>query len=92
MVARVKDLASMPAWPRMLSRDQAAAYLGVSPGTFLREVAHGKWPLPMERGSRKTWDRVALDRVLDQSAGLVIGQPGQPGNPGDEEDTWADVV
>lgn len=58
---------------RFLSREQAAAYLGVSPPTFDYEVARGVWPKPMRRGPtqrRITWDRVALDAAADRSSGL----------------------
>jgi len=58
----------LPYWPRMLSREQAAAYLGVSPTLFDAEVAKGLWAQPIRRGAkggRVTWDRAALDRALD---------------------------
>ncbi|PWR24537.1 helix-turn-helix transcriptional regulator [Zavarzinia aquatilis] len=71
MVARIEDIGRLPGWPRMLSREQAAAYLGVSAGTFDREVAAGQWPQPLERGRRKTWDRFALDRMLDGRMGVA---------------------
>ncbi|MFZ2869361.1 helix-turn-helix transcriptional regulator [Zavarzinia sp.] len=76
MVARVEDIGRLPDWPRMLSRDQAAAYLGVSVGTFTREVAAGQWPQPLDRGRRKTWDRFALDRTLDERMGVAFGAAG----------------
>lgn len=64
--------ADLPWWPRMLSREQAAAYLGVSPTLFDAEVAQGIWPQPIRRGAkggRVTWDRHALDRALDAIGG-----------------------
>lgn len=88
MVARVEDIERLPDWPRMLSRDQAAAYVGVSTGTFAREVAAGFWPAPLERGRRQTWDRAAIDRMLDQRGGLT--QDSAAGGGGDS--SWDDVV
>ncbi|MFZ2869614.1 helix-turn-helix transcriptional regulator [Zavarzinia sp.] len=88
MVARLKDLSQLPGWPRMLSRDQAAAYVGVSTGTFAREVGAGFWPAPLERGRRQTWDRAAIDRLLDQRAGLTQDGPAASGGDG----SWDDVV
>ncbi len=59
--------AHMPhgAWPRGLSREQAAAYTGVSPNTFVAEVKRGVWPKPEARGHRRIWDRLAMDRAWD---------------------------
>jgi hypothetical protein len=71
MAAKVEDISGLPYWPRMLSREQAAAYVGVSVPTFELEVSQGIWPQPIRRGMdgskrpRVTWDRVALDRAID---------------------------
>lgn len=72
-------LSELPFWPRYLSRQQAAVYLGVSPDTFDGEVQKGVWPAPKRRGSkggRLTWDRHALDAAADRDSGLI--DPGQP--------------
>jgi hypothetical protein len=72
-------LSELPNWPRYLSREQAAIYLGVSPDTFDGEVRIGLWPPPRRRGikgGRLTWDRCALDAAADQDSGLT--DPGQP--------------
>jgi hypothetical protein len=58
----------MPYWPRFLSREQAALYLGVSVKVFDAEVEKGMWPPARPRGAKGaklTWDRVALDRCAD---------------------------
>ena len=49
--------------PRGLRREEAAAYVGLSPATFDRMVAAGTMPQPkvMRPTSVETWDRVALD-------------------------------
>ena len=50
---------------RGLSLDEAAEYCGVSGNTLTR---HG--PAPIKIGERKVYDRRALDRWLDQLAGI----------------------
>lgn len=51
----------LPYWPRLLPREMAAAYCGVSVNHFLAHVpvAH------REIGSKKLWDRRAIDEWLD---------------------------
>lgn len=59
--------------PRFLSREQAAAYLGVSATVFDAEVAAGLWPQPARRGERAgrlTWDRHLIDAWADRASGL----------------------
>ncbi|MEJ0020697.1 MAG: DNA-binding protein [Acetobacteraceae bacterium] len=66
-------LADLPYWPRYLSRDEAARYLGVSVDVFDDEVRAGDWPRGTPRGSRGgrlTWDRHVLDGVADSRAGF----------------------
>lgn len=53
-------------WPRGLSRDQAATYLGISRSSFQKLVDSGVMP----RGKRITkgrvvWDRAELDHHFD---------------------------
>jgi hypothetical protein len=86
MAARLSDLEGMPYWPRFLSREQAAAYLGVSAETFDDEVEEGLWPAGMRRGKqgrRITWDRVALDRAADRANDLTPDH--KPGGDDDYE-------
>lgn len=54
--------ASLP--PRGLSRVEAAAYIGVSAGTFDELVASGHMPGPKRLRARKIWDRHALDAAF----------------------------
>ena len=61
MTARPEDLAGLPGWPRLLSRRQAACYLGVSPGTLDAHVGI----TPLRVGGRRLWDRSVLDRYVD---------------------------
>lgn len=74
MTARRLDPSRMPDWPRHMTRDLAAAYVGVSPSVFDDEVAAGKWPKAQARGAKgglATWDRVLLDVASDREAGFA---------------------
>jgi hypothetical protein len=53
--------------PRLLSREAAARYVGLSPGAFAAEVAAGTFPAPfvLKRTRRRLWDVRALDAALD---------------------------
>ena len=70
MTARLADIADCPEWPRGLSAEQAAAYVGVSAPKFLEDVAAGKWPPGRQDGRRVIWDKVLLDRYYDRHSGL----------------------
>lgn len=50
--------------PRGLSRDQAAAYVGVSPNVFDDMVASGLMPPPKTIGHRRIYDRLAIDTAF----------------------------
>lgn len=68
--------AEMPNWPRFLTHDLAAAFLGVSPNVFDAEIAKGIWPAGSprgERGGRLTWDRRALEMIADSKLGIAEG-------------------
>jgi hypothetical protein len=65
-------LVDLPFWPRYLSRDEAARYLGVSVDVFDDEVRAGRWPRGTGRGARGgrlTWDRQTLDSAADSWTG-----------------------
>lgn len=67
-------LSSLPYWPRFLSREEAARYVGVSSDVFDAEVATGMWPAAKRRGGkggRLTWDRCLLDATADLDSGLA---------------------
>lgn len=51
--------------PRLLSRDEAATYCGVSPNTFDSMVGDGRMPKPKPVNRRRVWDRVQLDEAID---------------------------
>lgn len=67
--------------PRGLSRDQAAAYVGVSSGTFNAMVDDGRMPSAKVINSRLVWDRHALDLAFE-------ALPDKHGRA-TEDDVWA---
>lgn len=71
-----RDEIVSPYTPRLLSREQAAAYVGLSPEAFLKEVMAGTFPhpFPLRRTRRRLWDKAELDRILD--ARLKTGETG----------------
>lgn len=74
MPSRRSPLAALPAWPRYLTREEAARYTGVSIDVWDDEVRAGFWPAPRLRGAKgglPTWDRVLLDAAADREAGLT---------------------
>jgi hypothetical protein len=50
--------------PRGINREQAAAYIGVSPSLFDEMVKDARMPLPKIINSRKVWDRQRLDEAF----------------------------
>jgi excisionase family DNA binding protein len=62
-----------------LSREQAAAYLGISPGTFNLMVDDGRMPAPKVINTRLVWDRLALDQAFE-------ALPDKGGRAGENED------
>lgn len=50
--------------PRGLSREQAAAYIGVSSTKFVQLVSDELMPQPKIIGTRRVWDRLALDAAF----------------------------
>lgn len=81
MTTRSIPITDLPAWPRLLPRALAAAYVGVSPNQFDLEVQEGVWPAALPRGrkgGKLTWDRVQLDAAVDRLAG-ALDKPGVSG-------------
>jgi len=54
--------------PRGLSREQAAAYVGVSPSLFDTLVKDGRMPGPKRINARVVWDRLKLDAAFEALA------------------------
>ena len=57
-------LADLPHWPRLLSTEEAAAYVGISVNTFTGRIGD-LWPEPIRIGRRVLFDRCAIDRAVD---------------------------
>jgi hypothetical protein len=55
--------------PRLLSREAAATYCGISPTLFDEHLAEAVPPISI--GRRNLWDVKALDRWLDTQSGLA---------------------
>jgi hypothetical protein len=75
MSERRAPLTALPFWPRYLSREEAARYVGVGPDVFDDEVDGGHWPHARRRGGkggRLTWDRLALDAAADRDSGIGL--------------------
>jgi len=64
--------------PRGLSREEAAAYIGVSPSKFDEMVKDKRMPAPKRIDRRTVWDRRRLDAAFEA---LPDGEEG--GNPFD---------
>jgi predicted DNA-binding transcriptional regulator AlpA len=54
--------------PRGLSREQAAAYVGISPSLFDMLINDGRMPGPKRINSRVVWDRLKLDAAFEALA------------------------
>lgn len=67
--------------PRGLSREEAAAYVGVSATKFEQMVVDGRMPKPKRIDGRKVWDRLRLDAAFSAL----------PSEGGDEAETTDDV-
>ena len=80
--------ARLPAWPRLLSVELAAAYLSISRAHFLDGVKAGRWPAPIRHGKRTLWDRQRLDGLVDVLSGLAAPSAGS-GEAGGN--TWDDL-
>lgn len=60
---------------RLVDRESAAAYVGLSPNTFDQEVRAGTFPgpFPLTKTRRRLWDVRALDAALDRAMGIKTG-------------------
>jgi len=79
-MARDSDMAYLPFWPRLLTRAQAATYLGLTVNGFNTGLEDGTWPDPIVYGRSKLWDRRRLDEAVDVLSGYAI--------EAQEEDDW----
>lgn len=57
---------------RVFNRNEAASYVGVSPGHFKKLVDEGVMPAPLAAyGRARRWDKAALDLALDSTSDVV---------------------
>src|SRR5882757_8996255 len=82
MVKRDPNVLPQSLAPRGLSREQAAAYVGISPSLFDVLVKDGRMPKPMRINARTVWDRVRLDEAF----AALSDEAGDGGN-----DPWSTV-
>jgi excisionase family DNA binding protein len=55
---------------RVFNREEAASYVGVSPGHFSKLVRQGAMPAPLPTyGRARRWDKAALEQALDSTSG-----------------------
>lgn len=81
LIARLKADLPLSLPPRGLSRERACKYIGgISPTKFDELVRQGQMPQPKRIGSRKLWDRDALDLAFNA---LPEDGPSHDDNPWD---------
>lgn len=66
---RRRDALPLSCPPRGLRREEAAAYIAVSPGFFDQMVRDKLMPRAKRVGGRNIWDRHALDRYFSALPG-----------------------
>lgn len=65
---------------RVFNCDEAASYVGVSPGHFRKLVEQGAMPPPLAPlGHVRRWDKEALNKVLDGASGIAGSAGAAPG-------------
>lgn len=79
------SLADMPAWPRFLSEEEAASYVRLSVNTFRKGVGT-LWPKAVRIGRRKLYDRLAIDRAVDDLSPRDSESPAQELERGRQQD------
>jgi predicted DNA-binding transcriptional regulator AlpA len=79
MKRRPEDILPASLAPRGLSREQAAAYVGVSPSLLDTLVNDGRMPAPKRINARTVWDRLQLDAAF-----AALPSSDQVVNPWDE--------
>ena len=74
---------TLPHWPLWLNQRQAAAYLGISTGTFRSEIKRGVWPDGSVSDRRfRLWDRRLLEAASNRLSGFSTGTPDEENSPG----------
>ena len=75
--------------PRLICRDAAAAYVGVSPNTFDKMIADGLMPNPRRLTERRlAWDMRQLDAAIDR---LPIDGDADTDTDTTDDHSWDDI-
>ena len=75
--------------PRLIGRDDAAAYVGVSPNTFDKMIADGLMPSPRRLTERRlAWDVRQLDAAIDR---LPIDGEAEADTDATDDHSWDDI-
>lgn len=77
---RIKEL---PDWPARMTAPVAAAYMGISTGSFLDRFRH----VSVKEGANVLWARTQLDRII--ATQFDLQQPA--GQAGEKDTTWDDL-
>ena len=73
--------------PRVLNREQAAGYVGLSVSAFMAGVKINMWPAPIHLSQHRIgWDRKVLDIYIDRLSGLAVSDPLE-----DDYNEWDEV-
>lgn len=72
-----------PDWPRGLSRELAALYIGVSPSLFDILVKDGRMPKSKPINARRVWDRALVDAHFEALDGKFAPR---------QSNDWEDVA
>jgi predicted DNA-binding transcriptional regulator AlpA len=72
--------------PIGLGAEDAAAFIGVSAGTFYKAVENGLMPEPFELFGRKIWSATEIEAALKR-----LPRRGAPSQDGADPDLWDDV-
>ena len=83
--AAIRHDALPPPTRRGLHREEAAAYVGVSPSTFDKMMADGLMPSALAVYGRKVWDVRALDWAFDALPGGAASAQDDPDDGGWDE-------
>ena len=75
--------------PRLIHKDAAAAYVGVSPNTFDKMIADGLMPNPRRLTERRLgWDMRQLDTAIDR---LPIDGEAEADTDATDDHSWDDI-
>ena len=73
----------LPDWPARMTAPVAAAYMGISEGTFLARFG----PYGLKEGANKLWAKAQLDQLVAKQFSLSQARGSATGR----DDSWDDV-